>query len=81
MKTYVKPDLYYENFELSTHVASCALDMPHSKNVNECYVTGEDIGMPEEYHFFSAGPEVCTYGEYEEYCYTNGSEGYNIFNS
>ena len=34
MKPYIKPELYYENFELSQHIAACAYDMQNLKDKN-----------------------------------------------
>lgn len=83
MKTYVKPDLYYEDFELSTHVATCDWDVTTSKNIYECAATAdEDSGMPGMTLFYSSN-ELCMYNEenYSEYCWTNGSSSMTVFNS
>lgn len=76
MKSYVKPDLYYEDFELSTHIATCYYDMPNSKSEYECFATAEyDVT-----HVFLIDT-VCEFTAVEDYCYTNGGDGFNIFNS
>ncbi len=34
MKKYVKPELYYENFELSQHIAACGIDVNFSSGTD-----------------------------------------------
>lgn len=85
MKQYIKPDLYYEDFELATHIATCALDMSNEKDVYNCTATSDGTGQyPDGWVFFS-GEEGSACGEYESlddgYCYTVGSSNINIFNS
>lgn len=78
MKTYVKPELYYESFELSQHIAACALqiesaDAASCKIINDREFGGELVGG------FIAKP-VCDF-PYEQYCYTNGVGMPATFNS
>lgn len=82
MKKYIKPELFYENFELSQHIAFCAWDMPESKKVEECYADSDPTwGIPGGIRAFYASKEICVDGPVESYCYTNGSSENNIFNS
>lgn len=82
MKKYVKPDLFYENFELSQHIAACAWDMSNSTSVDTCSAVSDSTwGVPEGIHAFNEGVTSCTDGPLESYCYTNGSSDVNIFNS
>lgn len=82
MKKYVKPDLYYENFELSTHIATCAWDMTNSTTREECTAQADPDFMPGigESLFNN---DACDIGgdNYEDYCWTNGSVGTNVFSS
>lgn len=82
MKKYVKPDLYYENFELSTHIATCAWDMTNLKSKEECSAQADEefLGFNNVSLFNN---ERCDIGDpdYEDYCWTNGSVGANVFNS
>lgn len=83
MKQYVKPELYYENFELSAHIAACAWDMKDFKDVDECSAVSDDdnlLGYPGGMRLFN-NEEVCLDGPIDDYCYTNGESGLNIFNS
>lgn len=82
MKKYVKPDLYYENFELSTHVAACAWDMGNLQSKDTCSAQADNeyLGFGDVSLFNN---EKCDIGDadYEDYCWTNGSVGANVFNS
>lgn len=70
MKKYVKPELYYEDFELSQHIAMCDLKLssgdPASCKIVEDRVTGGELvgGFLDT--------TACAFS-YENYCYTNGS--------
>lgn len=47
MKKYVKPELYYENFELTQHIAACTLKITANLSVtdhNNCNATGKLSG-------------------------------------
>lgn len=81
MKPYVKPEIHFEEFELSTHIATCSLDMSNSASKDSCSATGDsDCGFPENVQFFTGTNDKCN-APIEDYCYTNGSGGFNIFNS
>lgn len=82
MKTYVKPDLYYENFELSHNVASCSSlyknDANHS-NGNSCTL---DAGAGIIVFFDACTSQGYNVGDvFEEYCYQTGSDDMNFFSS
>lgn len=86
MKPYVKPELHYENFELShTVAANCNPSMNHSR-INCEFDSDELFGVlnPGETVF---AEKICTYSEsefleiYEGYCLQTGSAGYNLFTS
>lgn len=82
MKPYVKPELFYENFELSQHIAACAWDMSNSTSVENCSAASDpEWGLPGGITAFYADRSICINGPVESYCYTNGSSGNNIFNS
>lgn len=75
MKEYVKPELYYESFELSQHIAGCYLTIVSYKTIEECKAE-----MPGTGSYVFAGSQ-CTVQvtDPENYCYTNGSGTYNTF--
>lgn len=83
MKQYVKPELYYENFELSEHIATCAWDMANSTDVKTCSATGDEAFgyLPGLIRFIDGNNLCTTIMEGEDYCYTTGGAGNNIFNS
>ena len=86
MKKYVKPELFFESYELSQHVAACGYDMSNSKTVEECTATSDptvgnnvDLG---NVALFIESNTLCVV-QTEIYCYTNGAdnEQFKIFNS
>lgn len=82
MKKYVKPDLYYEDFHLSVHIATCAWDMSNYKSIAECSAAPDGSnGLPAESMNAFMNNANCVDGPIEDFCYTNGADGINIFNS
>lgn len=76
MKTYVKPELFFESFELSQHIAGCNLTLEIA--VGNCKATGTIEGIPGESWFISKGNCETVV---EAYCYTNGSMNVATINS
>ena len=72
MKEYVKPDLYYEEFVLATHIAACGFQF--TMNEGECTATNG---------IFELFGENCLDNAdgYEGYCYNTGADGFNTFGS
>lgn len=60
MKTYVKPELYYENFELSEHIAGACADA--SKTVMNQYAVSGTCNAFNGQKVFSDTP-VCQWRE------------------
>ena len=83
MKEYVKPDLFYESFELSQHIAVCAYDFKNASNKNDCSATGdlENFFIPDSIAIFNNDKCNTNPESIENFCYTTGAEGYNTFNS
>lgn len=83
MKKYVKPELFYESFELSEQIASCKFDSNGTfKDVTECVFTGadEDQFIISGTYFTESNAECLQ--KFEEYCYHAGTDGkLNLFNS
>lgn len=74
MKPYVKPELYYESFELAQHIAGCNLKI-NSADLLSCVATGTISSGPWEdvsEAWFLEKNQNCTDWA-EAYCYTNGS--------
>lgn len=80
MKKYVKPELFYEHFELSQHIADCAwfLTLPDEDSCR----AKPDSSMPNQPALFwndalkcEATPDVI-----EDFCYQPGTSS-NLFAS
>lgn len=72
-KSYVKPELFYESFVLSQHIAGCNVMMNPTVEEN-CTGNGtitDNFGTMNGL-FFLNGNENCT-TKVERYCYTNGA--------
>ncbi|MGN0975070.1 MAG: hypothetical protein ACI4OL_03650 [Gemmiger sp.] len=83
MKQYVKPDLFYEDFELSQHIAACSYKL--GANENECSIVSDSY-TDDYYDFVGAftNSSVCTQGAppVDSYCYTVGNSNQpNLFQS
>lgn len=84
MKKYVKPELFYERFELSQHIADCAWEL-NSADKHACAAYADPNWGFEDTIFMDL--VMCTILEadakdiIEGYCYMNGTEGVNVFKS
>lgn len=76
MKPYVKPELYYESFELAQHIAGCSLT-PKSTSPDTCAYEGI-IGDTDTSWFVME--KICTVIT-EDYCYTNSYSNIATINS
>lgn len=84
MKAYVKPDLFYENFELSHSVASCGTSVKMNASPENCtYDAGRISNWLEGNTIFAN--EGCNLnpdeGVFEQYCYQTGTEEFKLFAS
>jgi len=84
MKKYVKPELYYEDFTLSQHVAACGVDV----NQQDQFLC--DAILDKAFWYDDGGLQL--FGEtktckldvkdFDVYCYTSGAdEAGRLFNS
>lgn len=81
MKKYVKPELFYERFELTEHIAVCAFDsMNRSGHPESCAFTGSTDKDAPEVTIFLNGNAQCEW-PLDSYCYYTGTNGMNTFNS
>ena len=81
MKKYVKPELFFESFELSQQIASCDFDSKGSlMDVENCEFSGTMPNTNIELNIFMSGSSCRDDGN--AFCYY-GSTGdiLNIFNS
>ena len=83
MKKYVKPELFYENFELTQQVATCDYDhLDNATDPSNCGFTGDwtDINGNQMTITIFNNSKCSFYAE--EYCYHNGTGAkFSIFNS
>ena len=83
MKTYVKPELFYETYELSQSIAACGIDVGYA-NTSICYpkLDFDFWGMSD--NVFNGDEPNCSIDikNIEAYCYTAGTtEAGKLFNS
>ena len=83
MKKYVKPELFYEHYELSQHIADCAWELTNS-NEDTCSAQADPDYLPGFSNLFMASGNGCYYipgVNYQDYCYQDGAQGVNVFAS
>ncbi len=80
MKKYVKPELFFESYELSQSIAACGWDM-NQGDPTTCTAAGDpSFGNPDILVFTESNCELVL----DRYCYENGAESgpeLRIFNS
>ena len=77
-KQYVKPELYFESFELSTSIATCDVISNHINNA--CPVTDKELGVT----YFADKQTGCYYTpgpNDKEVCYQPPAPGSVVFSS
>ena len=80
MKKYVKPELFYESFELSQQIAACDYDSNNTSTDEQCSFTGVNKDFNAEMSIFLK-EGICEIVA-DSYCYHNASSGtFGIFNS
>ena len=85
MKTYVKPQLFLESYEVSQTIAACRWDLNHADK-NTCQAE-YDLTLDNKMHdpglqlFTDLGRCTMLEEDVEGYCYTNGAAGFNLFQS
>lgn len=79
MKKYVKPELFFENYELSQHIAACDwdLDITTLLSKESCAFKGEGW----EKSIFMTKDVCDNTDNWQEYCYHNSEGSSTIFNS
>ena len=85
MKTYVKPMLCFESFQLNQTIAACGWDLQQSdeKTCKALQDPALDNNHPVPDITLFTASQTCTVTEEqkEQYCYTNGAEGMRVFQS
>ena len=82
MKPYVKPELNFESYELSQHIAACRWDWTNQQDKYTCYATYDPnvwgTSGSSNYKLFADTNGSCTMSEDMAemmfgYCYTTGT--------
>ena len=83
MKKYVKPELFYEHFELSQQIAACSYDLlPNTlTQAPDCLFKGDtDTMIPGKIIFLQTNTSCDV--KVQKYCeHSSEDMGYNTFNS
>ena len=84
MKKYVKPELFYERYELSQHIADCGWELQWADGA--CKATGDkniwgdmsetlfSVKLACDYQIDSEDPN----NKYQQYCYQNGADAIKV---
>lgn len=84
MKKYVKPELFYEQFELTQHIADCAWELTNATK-DSCSAKADPVLLPgvSSNLFMDAvnGCDLIPGKNYQDYCYHDGAQGVNVFAS
>ena len=78
-KTYEKPQIYMERFELAEHIAGCYLSFTNAVDAGVCSASG-NVGGRDVSNLFINGNKLCGV-DAEIFCYTNGSFNMATINS
>ena len=80
-RKYVKPQVVFEKFELTKHVADCAWELNSTQS--ECFAEADPDYIPGLPNLFAKGITGCvvTSDVYQDYCYQDGAQGANVFAS
>lgn len=79
MKKYVKPDLFYENFQLTSSVAkNCGTMVGFTSQT--CKMELDEDGLPNTFLFAGDNCDI-DYRHYDRYCYETGNASMQLFNS
>lgn len=79
MKAYVKPELFYERYELSQHIADCTFERNLYNDSCRKFVGEAGSGLDGMTVFTTADGCDWTEDQIEGFCYTTGALGKNTF--
>ena len=83
MKKYVKPELFYERYELSQHIADCAYEFKNSTHVESCpaeidpKLTNSGGSYNGVMAFIDSNTACIT--KVQDYCYQTGADAIKTF--
>lgn len=76
MKKYVKPELFYERYELSQHIADCQWEMNHATKESCVALPDQDpFFLPLDWGTLFTEQPRCDNVDWENYCYQTGNSG------
>ncbi len=78
MKNYVKPELFYERYELSQHIADCAWEYQNFNTSPSCELVADFNQTGLTGALFGEGCQIPE-STLEEYCYQNSLDMNNTF--
>ena len=85
MKKYVKPELFYEYYELSQHIADCAWELTSATKDTCSAAADPDYLLPYVgSNLFMSSNYGCVLipgDNYSDVCYHDGTAGVNVFAS
>ena len=85
MKTYEKPQIFFESFEVSQHVAACGWDMSNSVTPENCSAVGDSVDFTNPpFTIFVEGNNKCLFKfDSGQFCYENSTDDstMRVFNS
>lgn len=83
MKKYVKPELFFESFEMTQQIAACQFGLNEDTYSDKnCSFTGVNPADDFEITIFLSSSNACENSSAESYCYFGSTaESFNIFNS
>ena len=81
MKKYVKPELFYEHYELSQHIADCQWELVHAENECKAYGDGDYSEVAGLVLFTDGLGCDVTPETFGDYCYHGSADGTRTFMS
>lgn len=81
MKKYVKPELFYEHYELSQHIADC--DFEYIQAQDSCAALGDVEDELDHILLFNNNNDLCNTPPevIDKFCYHGSTTGSSTFNS
>lgn len=84
MKKYIKPELYFESFTLSQHIADCAWELTNTTKETCTAAPDQKFLQGETAVMFTDSTSACMLipgKNYQDYCYTTGNDLARVFQS
>lgn len=71
-KPYVRPELYFESFELSQNIADCGWEL-QSADENICHAVADETKLGLPFTIFQESVSTCQLNSRNFYCYQPGT--------